>query len=71
MTDNSEKLKDIAVNVVDYYIDSIAEKLWNDMLEDGNYKETDDEFVKDFQKVYLNLTTLLLNDAVDSITREK
>ena len=71
MTDNSEKLKDIAVNVVDYYIDSIAEKLWNDMLEDGNYEETDDEFIKDFQKVYLNLTTLLLNDAVDSITREK
>ena len=71
MTDNSEKLKDIAGNVVDYYIESIAEKLWNDMLEDGNYEETDDEFVKDFQKVYLNLTTLLLNDAVDSITREK
>ena len=68
----SEKLKEIAEATVDYYIDSITEKLYDDLLETGNYKETDDnEFYEDFQTVYLNLTKMLLDDAVDSINRQK
>ena len=69
MTDNSEKLKDIAGNMVDYYIDSIADKLYDDLFETGDYKETDDEFIKDFQLVYLHLTLMLSNDACDSLMR--
>ena len=71
MADNSEKLRNIAENVVDYYIDSIAEKLWDDMLESGDYKETDDKFVEDFQKVYLHLSLLIANDACDSVLRKE
>ena len=68
----SEKLKEIAEATVDYYIDSITEKLYDDLLETGNYKETDDnEFYEDFQTVYLNLTKKLLDDAIDSINRQK
>ena len=68
----SEKLKEIAEATVDYYIDSITEKLYDDLLETGNYKETDDnEFYEDFQTVYLNLTKMLLDDAIDSINRQK
>ena len=67
----SEKLKEIAEATVDYYIDSITEKLYDDLLETGNYKETDKEFYKDFQTVYLNLTKMLLDDAIDSINRQK
>jgi len=68
----SEKLKEIAEATVDYYIDSITEKLYDDLLETGNYKETDDnEFYEDFQTVYLNLTKMLLDDASDSINRQK
>ena len=68
----SEKLKEIAEATVDYYIDSITEKLYDDLLETGNYKETDDnEFYEDFQTVYLNLTKMLLDDAIDSVNRQK
>ena len=68
----SEKLKEIAETTVDYYIDSITEKLYDDLLETGDYKETDDnEFYEDFQTVYLNLTKMLLDDAIDSINRQK
>ena len=67
----SEKLKEIAEATVDYYIDSITEKLYDDLLETGDYEETDKEFYKDFQTVYLNLTKMLLDDAVDSINRQK
>ena len=67
----SEKLKEIAEATVDYYIDSITEKLYDDLLETGDYEETDNEFYKDFQTVYLNLTKMLLNDAIDSINRQK
>ena len=68
----SEKLKEIAEATVDYYIDSITEKLYDDLLETGNYKETDDnEFYEDFQTVYLNLTKMLLDDAIDSLNRQK
>ena len=41
---NSEKLKEIAENVVSYYIDSISDKLYDDLFETGDYKETDNEF---------------------------
>ena len=68
---NSEKLKEIAEATVDYYIDSITEKLYDDLLETGDYEETDKEFYKDFQTVYLNLTKMLLDDAIDSINRQK
>ena len=67
----SEKLKEIAEATVDYYIDSITEKLYDDLLETGDYEETDNEFYKDFQTVYLNLTKMLLDDAIDSINRQK
>ena len=67
----SEKLKEIAEATVDYYIDSITEKLYDDLLETGDYEETDKEFYKDFQTVYLNLTKMLLDDAIDSINRQK
>ena len=67
----SEKLKEIAEATVDYYIDSITEKLYDDLLETSDHKETDNEFYKDFQTVYLNLTKMLLDDAIDSINRQK
>ena len=68
----SEKLKEIAEATVDYYIDSITEKLYDDLLETDDYEETDDkEFYEDFQTVYLNLTKMLLDDAIDSINRQK
>jgi len=67
----SEKLKEIAEATVDYYIDSITEKLYDDLLETSDYEETDNEFYKDFQTVYLNLTKMLLDDAIDSINRQK
>ena len=68
----SEKLKEIAEATVDYYIDSITEKLYDDLLETGNYKETDDnEFYEDFQTIYLNLTKMLLDAAIDSVNRQK
>ena len=67
----SEKLKEIAEATVDYYIDSITEKLYDDLLETGDYKDTNDKFSKDFQTVYLNLTKMLLDDAIDSINRQK
>ena len=67
----SEKLKEIAEATVDYYIDSITEKLYDDLLEAGDHEETDNEFYKDFQTVYLNLTKMLLDDAIDSINRQK
>ena len=67
----SEKLKEIAENVVNYYIESISETLYDDVIEELGYKETTDEFYKDFTIVYLNLTKMLLNDAIDSINRQK
>ena len=67
----SEKLKEIAENVVNYYIESISETLYDDVMEELGYKETTDEFYKDFTIVYLNLTNMLLNDAIDSINRQK
>ena len=67
----SEKLKEIAEATVDYYIDSITEKLYDDLLETSDHEETDNEFYKDFQTVYLNLTKMLLDDAIDSINRQK
>ena len=71
MTKKSEKLKEIAENVVNYYIESISETLYDDVIEELGYKETTDEFYKDFTIVYLNLTKMLLNDAIDSINRQK
>ena len=67
----SEKLKEIAENVVNYYIESISETLYDDVIEELGYKETTDEFYKDFTIVYLNLTKMLLDDAIDSINRQK
>ena len=67
----SEKLREIAENVVNYYIESISETLYDDVIEELGYKETTDEFYKDFTIVYLNLTKMLLNDAIDSINRQK
>ena len=67
----SEKLKEIAENVVNYYIESISETLYDDVIEELGYKETTDEFYKDFIIVYLNLTKMLLDDAIDSINRQK
>ena len=67
----SEKLREIAENVVNYYIESISETLYDDVIEELGYKETTDEFYKDFIIVYLNLTNMLLNDAIDSINRQK
>ena len=67
----SEKLKEIAENVVSYYIDSISDKLYDDLFETGDYKETDNEFYQDFQTIYLNLTKMLLDDAIDSVNRQK
>ena len=40
----SEKLKEIAEATVDYYIDSITEKLYDDLLETGDYEENKDKF---------------------------
>ena len=37
----------------------------------GDHEETDNKFYKDFQTVYLNLTKMLLDDAIDSINRQK
>ena len=71
MTKKSEKLKEIAENVVNYYIESISETLYDDVIEELGYEETTDEFYKDFTIVYLNLTNMLLNDAIDSINRQK
>jgi len=71
MTKKSEKLKEIAENVVNYYIESISETLYDDVIEELGYKETTDEFYKDFTIVYLNLTKMLLDDAIDSINRQK
>jgi len=71
MTKKSEKLKEIAENVVNYYIESISETLYDDVIEELGYKETTDEFYKDFIIVYLNLTKMLLDDAIDSINRQK
>ena len=67
----SEKLREIAENVVNYYIESISETLYDDVIEKLGYEETTDEFYKDFTIVYLNLTKKLLNDAIDSINRQK
>ena len=67
----SEKLKEIAKNVVNYYIESISETLYDDVIEELGYEETTDEFYKDFTIVYLNLTKMLLDDAIDSINRQK
>ena len=67
----SEKLREIAENVVNYYIESISETLYDDVIEELGYKETTDEFYKDFIIVYLNLTKMLLDDAIDSINRQK
>ena len=67
----SEKLKEIAKNVVNYYIESISETLYDDVIEELGYEETTDEFYKDFIIVYLNLTKMLLDDAIDSINRQK
>ena len=67
----SEKLKEIAENVVNYYIESISETLYDDVIEELGYEETTDEFYKDFTIVYLNLTKMLLNDAIDNINRQK
>ena len=67
----SEKLKEIAENVVNYYIESISETLYDDVIEELGYKETTDKFYKDFTIVYLNLTNMLLDDAIDSINRQK
>ena len=67
----SEKLKEIAKNVVNYYIESISETLYDDVIEELGYEETTDEFYKDFTIVYLNLTKMLLNDAIDNINRQK
>ena len=67
----SEKLREIAENVVNYYIESISETLYDDVIEELGYKETTDEFYKDFTIVYLNLTKMLLDDAIDSINRQK
>ena len=67
----SEKLKEIAENVVNYYIESISETLYDDVIEELGYKETTDEFYKDFTIVYLNLTKILLDDAIDSINRQR
>ena len=67
----SEKLREIAENVVNYYIESISETLYDDVIEELGYKETTDEFYKDFTIVYLNLTKMLLNDAIDNINRQK
>ena len=44
----SEKLKEIAENVVNYYIESISETLYDDVIEELGYKETTDEFYKAF-----------------------
>ena len=71
MTKKSEKLKEIAENIVNYYIESISETLYDDVIEELGYKETTDEFYKDFIIVYLNLTKMLLDDAIDSINRQK
>ena len=71
MTKKSEKLKEIAENVVNYYIESISETLYDDVIEELGYEETTDEFYKDFTIVYLNLTKMLLDDAIDSINRQK
>ena len=71
MTKKSEKLKEIAENVVNYYIESISETLYDDVIEELGYEETTDEFYKDFTIVYLNLTKMLLNDAIDNINRQK
>ena len=67
----SEKLKEIAENVVNYYIESISETLYDDVIEKLGYEETTDEFYKDFTIVYLNLTKMLHDDAIDSINRQK
>ena len=67
----SEKLKEIAENVVNYYIESISETLYDDVIEELGYEETTDEFYNDFTIVYLNLTKMLLNDAIDNINRQK
>ena len=71
MTKKSEKLKELAENVVNYYIESITDTLYDDVIEELGYEETTDEFYKDFTIVYLNLTKMLLNDAIDSINRQK
>ena len=71
MTKKSEKLKEIAENVVNYYIESISETLYDDVIEELGYEETTDEFYKDFTIVYLNLTKMLHDDAIDSINRQK
>ena len=40
----SEKLREIAENVVTYYIESISETLYDDVIEELGYKETTDDW---------------------------
>ena len=49
--------------LADVYIELISNALMDEMMDSGKYPETNDEFVQDFQKKYLQLTLMLVNNA--------
>ena len=56
--------------LADVYIELISNALMEEMMDSGKYPETNDEFVQDFQKKYLQLTLMLVNNACDILLAE-
>ena len=56
--------------LADVYIELISNALMDEMMDSGKYPETNDEFVQDFQKKYLQLTLMLVNNACDILLAE-
>ena len=56
--------------LADVYIELISNALMDEMMDSGKYPETNDEFIQDFQKKYLQLTLMLVNNACDILLAE-
>ena len=56
--------------LADVYIELISNALMVEMMDSGKYPETNDEFIQDFQKKYLQLTLMLVNNACDILLAE-
>ena len=55
------------IRITDDYIEKLSNELTDAMMDSGDYEETDDKFIKDFQDNYLNITNKLLNNATELI----
>tara|TARA_Y100001937_G_C7016870_1_gene283584 strand:+ start:127 stop:357 length:231 start_codon:yes stop_codon:yes gene_type:complete len=55
------------IEITDNYIEKLSNELTDAMMDSGDYEETDDKFIKDFQHNYLNITNKLLNNAIELI----